>query len=132
MRVDCARCDHASDETYEFDMPIAEAQPLEELAPRKCPDCHGREGHQACGAGDTAGAHVHRALQNGLWGRWCRDCALSHAPPLRSPYAALQPSKALPGPAHTLVPVGRQFKKSQSPLGQTAWREQSIQEDDDG
>jgi hypothetical protein len=61
------------------------------------------------------------------------DCGLSHAPPLRSPYAALQPSSALPGPEHTLVPVGRQFqKKSQFSLEQTAWREQSTREDNEG
>lgn len=32
MRVECARCGHAGDETYEFDMPIAEAHPMEEYS----------------------------------------------------------------------------------------------------
>jgi hypothetical protein len=33
MRVECARCGHAEDETYEFDMPIAKAQPMEAYEP---------------------------------------------------------------------------------------------------
>jgi hypothetical protein len=38
MRVECARCGHAEDDTYAFDMPIANAQPKEEYVPGKCPD----------------------------------------------------------------------------------------------
>jgi hypothetical protein len=30
MRVECARCGHAADDTYEFDMPLAESEPMEE------------------------------------------------------------------------------------------------------
>lgn len=33
MRVDCARCGHSEDETYEFDMAFKKAQPREEYAP---------------------------------------------------------------------------------------------------
>jgi hypothetical protein len=29
MRVECQRCGHAEDDTYEFDMPVAEARPVE-------------------------------------------------------------------------------------------------------
>jgi hypothetical protein len=28
MRVECARCGHSEDDTYEFDMPLAKAQPM--------------------------------------------------------------------------------------------------------
>jgi hypothetical protein len=28
-----------ADETYEFDMQIAKAQPIEEYAPSRCPEC---------------------------------------------------------------------------------------------
>jgi len=39
LRVECARCGHTEDETYEFDMPLAEAQPMEAYEPGKCPEC---------------------------------------------------------------------------------------------
>jgi endogenous inhibitor of DNA gyrase (YacG/DUF329 family) len=39
MRVKCANCGHDEDQTYEFDMPIAEAQEMVERTPGKCPDC---------------------------------------------------------------------------------------------
>jgi hypothetical protein len=29
MRVECARCGHSKGDTYEFDMPLAVAQPME-------------------------------------------------------------------------------------------------------
>jgi hypothetical protein len=29
MRVECAKCGHSKDDTYEFDLPLAEAQPRE-------------------------------------------------------------------------------------------------------
>jgi hypothetical protein len=32
MRVECARCGHAEDETYEFDLPLGKAQPMETAA----------------------------------------------------------------------------------------------------
>ena len=39
MRVECSKCGHREDETYEFDMPIAEAQPMEaderQIRPRR-------------------------------------------------------------------------------------------------
>lgn len=36
MRVECARCGHSEDDTYEFDMPFARAQAMED-EPGKCP-----------------------------------------------------------------------------------------------
>jgi ribosomal protein S27AE len=39
MRVECARCGHAEDDTYEFDLPLAKAQPREEYVSGKCPEC---------------------------------------------------------------------------------------------
>ncbi len=39
MRVECARCGHGEDETFEFDMPRTNAQPREEYVPCKCPEC---------------------------------------------------------------------------------------------
>lgn len=39
MRLDCARCGHAEDETYEFDMPLVEAQHMEAYEPGKCSKC---------------------------------------------------------------------------------------------
>ena len=39
MRVECARCGHFEDDTYEFDMPLAESEPMEEYVAGKCPDC---------------------------------------------------------------------------------------------
>jgi ribosomal protein S27AE len=39
MRVECARCGHAEDETYEFDLPLAKAQPMEAYEPGKCSEC---------------------------------------------------------------------------------------------
>lgn len=39
MHVDCAACGHHEDDTYEFDLPIAMAQPTEESEPGKCPEC---------------------------------------------------------------------------------------------
>ncbi|HEY4448745.1 MAG TPA: hypothetical protein VGN03_09110 [Steroidobacteraceae bacterium] len=38
MRVECARCGHAEDDMYEFDMPRAESEPMEEYVPGKCPE----------------------------------------------------------------------------------------------
>lgn len=34
-----SRCGHAEDDTYEFDMPLAESERLEEYVAGKCPDC---------------------------------------------------------------------------------------------
>lgn len=42
MRVECAGCGHKEDETYEFDMPIGESEPIEEHAPGTCPVCGAR------------------------------------------------------------------------------------------
>ena len=39
MRVECPRCGHAEDDTYEFDLPLAKAQPMEAYEPGKCPKC---------------------------------------------------------------------------------------------
>ena len=39
MRVECARCGHQEDETYEFDVPLAKAQPMQAYEPGKCPEC---------------------------------------------------------------------------------------------
>lgn len=39
MRVECPECGHHEDETYEFDMPISKAQPMEGHEPGKCPEC---------------------------------------------------------------------------------------------
>ena len=39
MRVECARYGHAEDETYEFDLPLAKAQPMEAYEPGKRPEC---------------------------------------------------------------------------------------------
>ena len=39
MRVECAKCGHTEDETYEFDVPFAKAQPAEAYEPGKCPKC---------------------------------------------------------------------------------------------
>jgi len=39
MHVECARCGHTEDDTYEFDMPFAKSQPMEDYAPGKCPEC---------------------------------------------------------------------------------------------
>ena len=36
MCVERARRGHAEDDTYEFDMPIARAQPMEEYEPGTC------------------------------------------------------------------------------------------------
>jgi endogenous inhibitor of DNA gyrase (YacG/DUF329 family) len=41
MRVECARCGHTEDDTYEFDMPFAKSQPMEAYEPGKCPECGG-------------------------------------------------------------------------------------------
>jgi hypothetical protein len=38
MRVKCG-CGHTEDETYEFDLPAAGAEPLEEHVPGTCPEC---------------------------------------------------------------------------------------------
>ena len=38
-RVECARCGHAEDDTYEFSLPLAKAQPTEAYEPGKCPKC---------------------------------------------------------------------------------------------
>lgn len=39
MRVTCAKCGHAEDETYEFDMPPDNAHPMEETTDGACPSC---------------------------------------------------------------------------------------------
>jgi endogenous inhibitor of DNA gyrase (YacG/DUF329 family) len=39
MQVECARCDHTEDETYEFDIPLAKSQPMEAYEAGKCPEC---------------------------------------------------------------------------------------------
>jgi hypothetical protein len=39
MQVECARCGHTEDDTYEFDMPFAKSQPMEAYEPGKCPEC---------------------------------------------------------------------------------------------
>ena len=39
MRVDSASCGHAEDETFEFDMPRDNSEPMEEYVPGTCPDC---------------------------------------------------------------------------------------------
>ena len=39
MRVECARCGHVADDTYEFDMPFANAQAMEAHEPGKRPEC---------------------------------------------------------------------------------------------
>ena len=33
MRVECARCGHFDDDTYEFDLPLARAQPIQAYEP---------------------------------------------------------------------------------------------------
>jgi hypothetical protein len=38
MRVECA-CGHTEDETYEFALPLAKAQPMEGDEPGVCPEC---------------------------------------------------------------------------------------------
>ena len=38
MRVECARCGHAEDDTYEFDLPFASAQAMEAYEPRQMPE----------------------------------------------------------------------------------------------
>lgn len=39
MRVKGARCGHTEDDTYEFDMPPDDSEPMEEYVPGTCPDC---------------------------------------------------------------------------------------------
>jgi DNA-directed RNA polymerase subunit RPC12/RpoP len=39
MRVECKRCGHTESETYELDMPVDKAQPLEGREPGQCPEC---------------------------------------------------------------------------------------------
>jgi hypothetical protein len=39
MRVECAKCGHLEDETYEFDMPAANAHSEEAHEPGTCPKC---------------------------------------------------------------------------------------------
>ena len=39
MHVECAKCGHTEDETYEFDMPFARSQQEEKDEPGKCPEC---------------------------------------------------------------------------------------------
>jgi ribosomal protein S27AE len=39
MRVECARCGHSEDDTYEFDIPFAKAQAMEAYEPGTCPKC---------------------------------------------------------------------------------------------
>jgi len=41
MRVECARCGHSEDDTYQFDMPFAKAQAMEAYEPGTCPKCGG-------------------------------------------------------------------------------------------
>lgn len=42
MHVDYAECGHTEDDTYEFDLPIAKAQPKEEFVHGECPECVAR------------------------------------------------------------------------------------------
>lgn len=42
MRVECGRCGHMVDETYEFDMPLAKAQAMETYLPGRCEECDAR------------------------------------------------------------------------------------------
>jgi DNA-directed RNA polymerase subunit RPC12/RpoP len=39
MGVECARCGHSEDDTYEFDLPFAKAQAMEAYEPARCPKC---------------------------------------------------------------------------------------------
>jgi hypothetical protein len=39
MRVECANCGRVEDETYEFDLPFAGAQPVEGHEPGRCAVC---------------------------------------------------------------------------------------------
>jgi len=39
MQVECDRCGHSDDETYEFDMPFAKSQPMETRESGECPQC---------------------------------------------------------------------------------------------
>ena len=39
MSVECAKCGHTEDDTYEFDLPLAKAQPMEGYEPGTCPEC---------------------------------------------------------------------------------------------
>ena len=39
MHVECARCGHTEDETYEFTTPFAKSQPMEAYELGKCPKC---------------------------------------------------------------------------------------------
>ena len=39
MRVECARCGRSEDDTYEFDMPRDNSEPMEEYVPGTCADC---------------------------------------------------------------------------------------------
>jgi len=39
MRVNCARCGHTEDETYELAVPPAKSQPMDAYEPGKCPEC---------------------------------------------------------------------------------------------
>ena len=39
MRIECARCGHTEDDTYEFDMPFAKSKPMEVYEPGKCTEC---------------------------------------------------------------------------------------------
>jgi len=38
-RVECAKCGHTEDDTYEFYLPFAKSQAMEVYEPGKCPDC---------------------------------------------------------------------------------------------
>jgi hypothetical protein len=38
-QVECAECGHTEDETYEFAMPFAKAQPMEADEPGECSQC---------------------------------------------------------------------------------------------
>jgi ribosomal protein S27AE len=42
MRVECARCGHAEDDTFEFDMSCDNSEPMAEAVPGKCPECGAR------------------------------------------------------------------------------------------
>lgn len=42
MRVECDRCGHAEDDTYEFDLPLGKAQTMEQHVLGKCPKCGAR------------------------------------------------------------------------------------------
>ena len=39
LHVECARCGHSEDDTYEFDMRFAKSKPMESCESGECPEC---------------------------------------------------------------------------------------------